>query len=51
MARDLSIEFPNAFYHAFSRGINRQQLFYDNEDHWIFLNQCRKAVQKYNVLP
>ncbi|MBT6843692.1 MAG: hypothetical protein HOA17_07855 [Candidatus Melainabacteria bacterium] len=49
MTRDLSIEFPNAFYHAFSRGINRQRLFYDDEDHRVFIHLCRKAVIKYGI--
>ncbi|MDD9897375.1 MAG: transposase [Candidatus Melainabacteria bacterium] len=49
MARDLCIEFPNAFYHVFSRGMNRQELFSDDEDNFIFLNQCRKAVKKYQI--
>lgn len=49
MARDLCIQFPNAFYHVFSRGINRQQLFYDDDDNNVFLNLCRKATVRYGI--
>jgi len=49
MARQLCIEFKNAFYHICSRGLNKQTLFYDNDDFNIFINLLRKTVNKYNL--
>ena len=49
MTRDLSIEFPDAFYHVCSRGINRQNLYNQEDDFFYFLSLCRKAVEKFNI--
>jgi|SaaInlV_130m_DNA_3_1039695.scaffolds.fasta_scaffold31792_1 REP element-mobilizing transposase RayT len=49
MARDLCIEFPDAFYHVCSRGINRQNLYKQEDDFYYFLALCRKAVEKFNI--
>lgn len=49
MSRDLCIEFPNAFYHICSRGINRQDLYLDNSDFEKFLSICRRAKRKFNL--
>ena len=49
MTRDLSIEFPDAFYHICSRGINRQNLYNQEDDFFHFLSLCRKAVEKFNI--
>lgn len=32
MARQVRIEYPNAFYHVISRGYNRAWIFHDNQD-------------------
>lgn len=49
MARDLCIEFPNAFYHVCSRGINRQKLYRQEDDFHYFLALCRNSVAKFNI--
>ncbi|MBT6842697.1 MAG: hypothetical protein HOA17_02730 [Candidatus Melainabacteria bacterium] len=49
MARDLCIEFPDAFYHVCSRGINRQKLYKQEDDFHYFLALCRQAVAKFHI--
>lgn len=50
MARQLCIEFNNAFYHVFSRGLNRQFLFLDDDDFKLFLYLCNEAKKKFDLL-
>lgn len=50
MTRQLSIEFPNAFYHVYSRGLNRQTLFFDVEDFKFFLFLCNSAKAKFEMI-
>lgn len=49
MTRQLKIEFPNAFYHVISRGINRQNLFFDHNDFNFFLYLLSQAKEKYKI--
>ena len=50
MTRQLCIEFSNAFYHVFSRGLNRQSLFYDVEDFKFFLFLCNTGKTKFEMI-
>jgi putative transposase len=49
MARPLHIEFPNAFFHVASRGINRQDLFLDEEDRLVFIRMLRKVTFQFDL--
>jgi len=49
MTRPAHIEFPNAFFHVASRGINRQALFLDEEDSHVFIKILRKVVFQFNL--
>ena len=50
MARQLRIEFENAFYHITSRGIERRSIFLDRNDRNRFLFYLRENMQRYNVI-
>lgn len=50
MARQLRIEFPGAFYHVFSRGNQKQLIFFSDEDKCFFLHCLRKACEKFGVI-
>jgi putative transposase len=50
MARPLRIEFPGAFYHVFSRGDQKQKIFFSDDDRFFFLNCLRKACEKFGAL-
>ncbi|MGB3341550.1 MAG: transposase [bacterium] len=50
MARQLRIEFENAFYHITSRGIERRSIFLDRNDRNRFLFYLRENLQRYNVI-
>lgn len=47
MARQLRIEYPGAFYHVYSRGNQRQAIFYSDEDRYYFLKVLGDAHEKY----
>lgn len=49
MSRQLCIQFSNAFYHIFSRGSNKQTIFFDEEDFQKFKKICLAAKQKFNL--
>ncbi|MCE2929425.1 MAG: transposase [Candidatus Caenarcaniphilales bacterium] len=49
MARQLCIEFENAFYHVFSRGHNKQIIFYSNIDFLYFESLLEEFVLKFNI--
>lgn len=50
MARPLRIEYPGAFYHVFSRGDQKQPIFFIDEDRSFFLKCLRKACEKYGAV-
>ena len=50
MARQLCIEFEDAFYHVMSRGINRQSLFLDADDFKLFLSLLNQAKEKFETV-
>jgi putative transposase len=47
MARQARIEYPGALYHVISRGIERRELFRDDEDRERYLGLLEKAVGRY----
>lgn len=49
MSRLLCIQFPNAFYHIYSRGSNKQVIFLDEEDFKKFKKICSIAKHKFNL--
>ncbi len=49
MSRLLCIQFPNAFYHIFSRGSNKQVIFLDENDFRKFKQICLIAKYKFNL--
>lgn len=49
MARPLRIEFQNAFHHVFSRGYNRMNLFYDQEDFTKFIEQINQVFLSHRL--
>jgi len=50
LARPLRIEYPGAFYHAFSRGNQKQPTYFSDDDRYFFLNCLRKACAKFSVV-
>jgi len=49
MARQLRIEYPDAFYHVTSRGNNRQDIYRDEEDYKLFLERLIESLDVYNI--
>ena len=49
MARPLRVEYPNAFYHAISRGNGGQSIFQSDRDEEKFLAILQKAVDRYSL--
>jgi putative transposase len=49
MARPLRVEYPNAFYHAISRGNGGQLIFQTDRDKEKFLAILQKAVDRYSL--
>ncbi len=50
MARQLRVEFENAFYHITSRGNQREKIFYDAADRERFLEILRRTKERYGFL-
>ncbi|NTV81041.1 MAG: hypothetical protein HGA24_06425 [Candidatus Aminicenantes bacterium] len=50
MARPLRIEFAGAFYHVFSRGDQKQPIFFADDDRFYFLHCLRKAFEKFGAV-
>ncbi len=47
MARKPRVHFPNAFYHAISRGNQRQDLFLDEKDYQTYLSYLSEYKTRY----
>jgi REP element-mobilizing transposase RayT len=45
MARQLRIEYPGAFYHVYSRGNRKQEIFLSDEDRYFFLKVLGDASE------
>ncbi len=50
MARQLRVEFENAFYHVTSRGNQRDKIFYDAADRERFLEILSRTKERYGFL-
>jgi REP element-mobilizing transposase RayT len=49
MARAWRIEFEGAYYHILSRGNERRDIFYDDEDRKMFLDTVGETAQRFDV--
>ncbi len=49
MPRPPRLEFEGAFYHIFSRGNNRQPIFYSDDDRNFFLKVLEECREKFQV--
>ncbi|MCG3177195.1 MAG: hypothetical protein MOGMAGMI_02163 [Candidatus Omnitrophica bacterium] len=49
MPRPLRIEYPGAFYHIFSRGNERKEIFFSDEDRLLFLTALDEACIRYKA--
>jgi len=49
MARPLRIEYPDAIYHVISRGIRKDNIYYENKDKDKFLYKLKETKEKYNL--
>lgn len=43
------LDLENGIYHLYNRGVNKQHLFYDDEDRYFFLQLCAKATLCYGL--
>ena len=50
MARPLRIEFPGAYYHVTARGVNRAAIYFDDEDHELFLEKLATAHIRFDLI-
>lgn len=50
MARPLRIEFPGALYHVTSRGNERKDIFFGDEDRLVFLETLGGVTERFNWL-
>jgi REP element-mobilizing transposase RayT len=50
MSRQLRIEYPGAFYHVYSRGNQRQPIFFSDEDRFYFLKILREAHERLGCI-
>ncbi len=50
MARPLRIEFEGAFYHVFSRGIRKENIFFTSRDREVFLKKLGIQCERFQVI-
>ena len=50
MARQIRIEYAGAFYHVFSRGNQKQPIFFGDDDRNFFIGCLRRAHKKFGVV-
>jgi len=50
MARIRRIEFPGAIYHVYARGNNKQQIFIDEQDFFVYTKRIERYQKRYNFL-
>ncbi len=50
MARQLRLEFNDAFYHIISRGQRRENIFFSDKDREKFLKKLSESVEKYKII-
>lgn len=49
MSRQWRIEYPNAFYHVFSRGNGHQNIFLSDRDRFVFLSLLKELSERYKI--
>ncbi|MBI4669745.1 MAG: transposase [Elusimicrobia bacterium] len=50
MSRPLRVEFPGAFYHVLCRGIERRNIFQDNNDYQQFLQLLEETAGRWEIM-
>jgi REP element-mobilizing transposase RayT len=50
MSRRHRVQYPDAIYHVASRGVNRADIFWDDEDRQCFLERMSQTVAKFGWL-
>ena len=50
MARKRRIEFPGAIYHVYTRGNNKQQIFIDEQDFFVYTKRIERYQKRYDFL-
>jgi REP element-mobilizing transposase RayT len=50
MSRQLRIEYPGAFYHVYSRGNQKQPIFFSDDDRYYFLKVLREVHQRMGCI-
>ena len=51
MARQLRLEYPGAVWHVTSRGNNRGDIYFDDDDRLMFLGLLAEAVRRFRWIP
>jgi putative transposase len=46
IARSVAVDYP---HHVTQRGNNRSTIFFDDEDHWFYINTLKRYSQKYKL--
>ncbi len=49
MPRKRRIKYEGAWYHVMSRGINRNNIFFENDDRYNFLDILKQATENYTI--
>jgi len=49
MSRPLRIEYPGAYYHVTSRGNERKEIFWEDEDRSRFIALLTRAVEQFHL--
>jgi putative transposase len=49
MPRPLRIEFPGAFYHVYSRGNQKQSIFFSDADRYYFIKILRESCERFDL--
>lgn len=44
-----AFDLSNHYYHVYNRGVNKQNLFFDDHDRWTFLYTLKSAKEKYQI--
>ena len=47
MPRHRRLQFAGAIYHVLSRGVEKSNIFYDREDHVVFISYLEKFCEKF----
>jgi REP-associated tyrosine transposase len=50
MSRQPRVSYPGAFYHVYSRGNQKQRIFFSDEDRFIFLKLLRDSHERFSAM-